>query len=290
MSMTKMQHAMIQCVLIAITAAMIVPLFTMLFTSLKGDGEFLAGAGGLLPREWKFENYAAAWNATNWSVYFQNSIIVTAVAVTGSLLINTLSGYAFARIDFKGRDVLFILVLLGLMVPAQVTIIPQFLIMKQIPFFGGNNWLGQGGTGWLDTHYALIVPELAGSLGIFLARQFYLSFPKELDEAARMDGAGYIRTYFAIYLPLSGALIATLGILKTVYLWNDFFHPLIFTTSDAMRTIQLGLQAFRGKAVGEIQFNLLMAATLIVSLPMIAAFLVFQKHFVKSAVSSSVKG
>lgn len=274
--------------LAVVSALMIAPLLIMIFTSLKGNAEIANTAGSLLPKEWKFENYVLAMQAGNWGVYFKNSIIVTVLAVGGSLIFNSLSGYTFARVSFRGRDIIFVALLLGLMVPPQVTIITQFIMLKSVPLFGGNDLFGQGGQGWLDSYYALIVPELSGSLGIFLARQFYLGFPREMDEAASIDGSGIFRSFWKIYLPLSGPLLATLGILKTVHVWNDFFHPLVYTNSEAMRTIQLGLQVFHGQY--EIKFNLLMAASVIVSLPLCIAFFVFQRHFVQSLISTSVKG
>jgi multiple sugar transport system permease protein len=275
-------------VLIFFSIIMMLPLLVIIFTSLKGDAEFVSQVTTLLPREWRFENYVLAMQAADWGTYFKNSIIVTIFAVGGSIIISLLAGYTFARIQFKGRDLIFVVLLLGLMVPPQVTIIPQFIIMKSIPLFGGNDILGNGGTGWLNTHYALIIPQLAAPVGVFLARQFYQSFPRALDEAAYIDGAGYIRTFVQIYLPLSGPLIAAFGILKTVHVWNDFFYPLIYANSPAMRTVQLGLKVFQGEF--SIQFNLLMAATLIISLPLIIMFFMFQKHFVRSLLSTAVKG
>lgn len=275
-------------VLIIFSAVMVLPLFTIIFTALKSDAEFNMGVMTLLPEAWKFENFILAMQATDWATYFMNSIIVTIVSVGGSIIVSLLAGYTFARIKFKGNNVIFITLLLGLMVPPQVTIIPQFIIMNNVPFFNGNDLFGNGGSGFLDTHWALIIPQLAAPIGVFLARQFFMSFPKALDEAAYMDGAGYIRTFIQIYLPLSGPIIAAFGIIKTVHVWNDFFNPLIYTNSPEMRTVQLGLQVFQGEF--NVQFNLLMAATLIVSLPLIIMFFAFQKHFVQSLLSSAVKG
>jgi multiple sugar transport system permease protein len=274
--------------IIVFSILMIIPFMVMIFTAFKGDTEFNTGTTTLLPLTWNPENFIRAMTMTRWGTYFTNSIIVTAVAVGGSLFFNSLAGYTFALIEFKGRDLLFILLLIGLMVPPQVTIIPQFLIMKGMPFFGGNDWLGNGGSGWIDTRYALIVPELSGSFGIFLARQFFMQFPKALDDAASIDGAGLFRTFISVYLPQSGPLIATLAVFKSVYVWNDFFHPLIYTSSEKMRTVQLGLQVFHGEF--GIQFNLLMAATTVVSLPLVILFFIFQRQFIQSLVSSGVKG
>ncbi|WP_205600736.1 carbohydrate ABC transporter permease [Gracilibacillus sp. YIM 98692] len=274
--------------LIIASIIMILPFLFIIFTSLKGDTEFVSGQFTFLPKAWQFENYVAAMQTAAWGTYFKNSFIVTFFGVGASIVVSLLAGYTFARMNFKGKNVIFIILLLGLMVPPQAVIIPQFIIMKHIPLFGGNDLFGMGGNGWLNTYYALIIPQVAAPVGVFLSRQFYQYFPKSLDEAAYMDGAGPIRTFISVYLPLSGPVIAAFGILKTVHIWNDFFHPLIYTNTAEMRTVQLGLQAFQGEF--GIEFNLLMAATLVVSIPLIIMFFVFQKHFVQSLLSSSVKG
>ncbi|WP_157794047.1 carbohydrate ABC transporter permease [Paenibacillus donghaensis] len=288
MNSTKTERFTAYLILTVITLLAVLPLLMTFFTSMKGDEEFAAGATRLLPAAWHPSNYIRALQMAEWGLFLKNSVVVTGAAVLGSLIFNTMAGFAFARIRFKGRSLLFLLLLVGLMIPAQVTVIPQFLVLKSIPLFGGNDMFGHGGNGWLDSYYALIVPELSGAFGVFMARQFYLQMPKALDEAAYIDGSGYTRLFFFIYLPLSGPLIATLGIFKFVGVWNDFFHPLIYTNSPAMRTVQLGLQVFRGE--NQVQYNLLMAATLLVSIPILVMFLLFQKQFIRSAISSSVKG
>jgi multiple sugar transport system permease protein len=288
MKLTRLERSLAYGTLLLFSALSVLPLLIAFFTSMKGSGEFAVHAMELLPRTWHPGNYLQALQMAEWTVYFKNTAFVTICAVGGSLLFNMAAGFAFGRIPFRGSKLLFVLLLTGMMVPAQVIIIPQFIIMKSIPFFGGNDWLGHGGTGWLDSYYALIVPELAGAFGIFLARQFYVQFPRALDDAAWMDGAGRFRLFFSIYLPQSGPLVATLGIFKFVAIWNDFFHPLIYTNSASMRTVQLGLQTFRGEH--QVQYNLLMAATLMVSLPILAAFVLFQKQFIRSMTASSVKG
>ncbi|MEK5163723.1 carbohydrate ABC transporter permease [Paenibacillus sp. FSL R5-0527] len=283
-----MAKVLVYVFLIVITLLNLFPVVVMIFTSLKGNDELISGAFSLLPRDWHFENYQQAMESGKWGLYFKNSLIVTLVVTAGSLLFNTLAGYTFARIRFRGSTIIFVCLLAGMMVPAQSIVVPQFIIMKSIPLFGHNDIWGQGGTGWLNTYYALIIPALSGSIGIFMARQFFSGFPKDLDEAGYMDGLGYFGTYLRIFLPLSGPLMATLGILKIVSVWNEFFQPLIFTNTESMRTIQLALSLFKGEFT--IQYNLLMAATVLVSLPMLAAFLLFQKQFVGSIVSSGVKG
>ncbi|KQO18117.1 carbohydrate ABC transporter permease [Paenibacillus sp. Leaf72] len=288
MRLSKAEQGLAYTALLLFSLVTILPLLLAFFTSMKGDEEFSLQAMRLLPLEWHPGNYVRALEMGDWLTYLKNSVWVTSIALTGSLLFNSIAGFAFARIAFRGNLPIFLTLLAGMMVPAQVIIIPQFLIMKSIPLFGGNDWLGAGGSGWLDSYYALIVPELAGAFGVFMARQFYLQFPKALDEAAYIDGAGYLRLFLRIYVPLSGPLFATLGIFKFVGVWNDFFHPLIYTNSASMRTLQLGLQTFRGEH--QVQYNLLMAASLLISVPIIAMFFIFQKQFIRSMVASSVKG
>jgi multiple sugar transport system permease protein len=267
---------------------MLLPFTGMIFTALKSSNEiYLTNSFSFFPKAWRVANFIEAMQVAPWHRYFFNSFIVTSIAVVGSLFFNSFAGYSFARLKFPGRDFLFFFILIGLMVPPQVTIIPQFLIMRGMPFFGGNNWLGQGGTGWLDTYYALIIPALSGSIGIFLCRQFYLGFPKALDEAARIDGCSPFRAYFMIYMPASRPIYASLGILKTVAVWNDFFYPLVMTNSEKMRTVQLGLQVYRSS--GMVQWEYLMAATTIVTIPVLIIFLCFQRYFVQGIMTSGIK-
>lgn len=233
------------------------------------------------------ESFRQAFAMGDWFQYFKNSLFITAVTVVGSLIFNSMAGYAFARLKFKGREFLFMSVLLGMMVSPQSIIIPQYVMMRSAPLFGGNNILGQGGTGLLDTYGSLIVPFLAGAFGIFLCRQFYSTFPTSLDDAARIDGCGVIKTYFVIYLPLSKTILATLTILKSVATWNDFFYPLIMTQSEKMKTVQLGLQMFRGSSMTH--YNYLMAATIITVIPMVIVYACAQKYFVQGIVSSGMK-
>ena len=266
----------------------LLPIFFVLFTSFKTDAEISIANFKWLPSSFlNFDGFAQAWKMGDWLGYFKNSIFVTVVVVCGSLIINSLAGYAFARLNFRGKNALFMLILLGMMVSPQSIIIPQFVMLRSFPLMGGNNILGQGGTGLLDTYGALIIPFLAGSFGIFLCRQFYLSFPRELDEAARIDGCGPVKTYLYIFLPMSKTISATLTILKGVATWNDFFYPLILTSSERMKTVQLGLQMFKGSTATH--YNWLMAATLITSIPMVILYFCAQKYFVQGIASTGMK-
>jgi multiple sugar transport system permease protein len=265
------------------------PFLAMLSVSLQGMKQIYAPGLALLPRPFHFENYAQALTNGNWARYLLNSLYVSGVATAVSLFINAMTGYAFARISFPLRRPLFVLVLVGMMIPPQVTLVPLFILMKNFPLAGGNNLLGAGGTGLVDTYAGLILPYAAGSFGVFMCRQFYVMFPKELDEAAKMDGCTRLRAFLSIYLPLSTPVLGALAVLKFTGSWNEYTWPLVMTNTGADRitTVQLALTRFRNE--GEIFWNQLMAATLVSSLVILVVFLLMQKHFVAGMLVGSVK-
>ena len=280
---------LLYAVLTIFTIITLFPFLIMLSTSLKSEDEvYMQERFSLLPSSWKFSNFVEAMRVADWGRYFFNSFFVTSIAVIGSLFLNGLAGYSFGVLRFPFRNLLFLLLLVGIIIPPQTLIIPQYIILRSVPLFGGNNLFGQGGSGWLDSYWALIIPQLSGSFGIFLFRQYYLNVPRQLYEASKIDGCGAFATFIKIYFPLSKPVIASLAILKSVAVWNDFFYPLIMTSSDTMRTVQLGLQSYRSFAL--FRWDLMMAACILVSLPLIVTFFVFQKHFIETAFSSGVKG
>ncbi|MGG6313776.1 carbohydrate ABC transporter permease [Paenibacillus macerans] len=287
MSIKRNGRFLLSVVLLAVAAAMLVPFLIMVLTSFKTMGEIQSPTFALFPKEWHFDNYAVALSRGDWARYFFNSFVVTVITVIISLVLNSMAGYAFARLRFPGRNVLFFSVLIGIMVPAQTTMIPTFLMMKQFPLAGGNDLFGQEGIGFINSYTGLILPFVAGSFGIFLCRQFFLNFPRALDEAAQIDGASKFRVFFQIYLPLSKPILATLAIFKTTSAWNDYMWPLIMTNTPEMRTVQLGLTIFRGET--NVEWNLLMAATTLVVLPLILLFLAAQKYFVQGIVTTGLK-
>jgi multiple sugar transport system permease protein len=275
-------------VLVVLAVIWLIPILFVVMTSFKSNAELSLRQFAWFPAKWRFENYPAAFSYTgyNWPLYFRNSIIVTIINVAGSLFFNSLAGYSFARLKFRGNNIIFMIFLAGMMIPPQAIIIPQYLVLKGVPFLGGNNWLGRGGTGMLDTLGALIIPQLCGSFGVFLCRQFYLSFPKSLDDAARIDGCREFKIYWKIFLPQSVTILATLTILKSLSVWNDFFFPMIMTNSDKARTVQLALQLYKSSST---KWNETMCVTMIVILPIIILFLCAQKYFIQSVVSSGMK-
>ncbi len=264
------------------------PLVMTISVSLQTMSEVYSPDLSLIPDVLQFVNCRTAMTTGDWARYFQNSLTVTVITVVISLVINSMSGFVFARIPFRGREPLFMLILIGMMIPAQVTLIPVFLLIRSVPFAGGNNALGQGGTGLINTYAGLIIPYIAGSFGVFLCRQFYMGFPTELDDAARIDGCGRLGQFFRIYLPLSGPVLASLAVLKFTGTWNEYTWPLVMTSGDAMKTVQLALGAFRNE--GEVFWNQLMAATLVSGVPIYLLFFFAQKHFVSGLLAGSVKG
>jgi multiple sugar transport system permease protein len=275
-------------VLAVICLIIVYPFLVMVGTSLKSYNDIYAENFILIPKQLMFSNYLEAMSRGTWGRYFFNSFYITTLSVVISLLINSLAGYSFARLHFRGRDVLFIITLIGIMIPPQVTMLPVFIILKRIPFARGNDFFGSGGLGWIDTPMGLLAPYIAGSFGVFLFRQFFLNFPKALDDAAKIDGIGRLRAFFYIYLPLSKPVFATLIALKAAHTWNDYTWPLIIITSDKFYTIQLALSKFRDEF--NVEWQLTMAATTLICIPLVVVFLSFQKFFIRGIVTTGIKG
>ncbi len=277
------------CILALFIAAAGFPLVIMASVSLQSMAQIYSPQLTLVPRPVLLSNYADALTNGDWGRYLFNSAFTAGTATVLSLFINAMTGYAFARIEFPLRRPLFVLILAGMMIPPQVTLVPLFLLMKNFPLMGGNDITGSGGTGLVNTYAGLILPYIAGSFGVFMCRQFYVMFPRELDEAARMDGCGRFRTFVRVYLPLSGPILGALAVLKFTGAWNEYTWPLVMTDSgqDAITTVQLALTRFRNE--GEIFWNQLMAATLVSSSVILVVFFALQKYFVAGILSGSVK-
>jgi len=267
--------------LMPIAALMLLPLGWMLLTSIQTLPESRHFPPVLIPSGIHWENYPDAWNAAPFGRFFANSMIVTLSAVAGNLVFCSLAGYAFARMRFFGRDVLFVALLATLMVPFQVTMIPVFLIVK---WFGDNVWAGLG----IDHIGALMLPNLATAFGIFFLRQFFQTVPVELEEAARVDGTSRLGVLFKIVLPLSLPAMSTLAALTVLTSWNDFLWPLIVITSQDQMTVPLGLSYFQGAHF--VKWPLLMAANVMSLLPMLLVFIGAQRYFVQSVASTGIKG
>lgn len=287
MKKRKLYHTIWIISMSLLAIIMLIPVIMMVLTSFKTMAEIKSPVFHLIPESFSFINYADALAGGNWGIYFKNSLMITLLAIVFSLLFNSIAGYAFARLSFPGSKTLFMLLLIGLMMPPQVTMLPTFLIMAKFPLLGGNNLFGTGGTGLVNTYAGLVIPLVSGSFGVFLCKQFYENFPRSLDEAAQIDGTNKWQTYFLIYLPNSKAILATLSLLKGVSVWNDYLWPLVMTNSESKKTLQLALTMF--KTDGLIQWNQMMAAAVLIVLPMSMLFLCAQKYFVQGMVTSGLK-
>ncbi len=250
---------------------MLLPFAWMISTSLKSPAEVFAYPIVWLPREPMWSNYTQAFSVAGFERMYFNSIFVAAASVTLNLLTSSLSGFAFARLRFRGRDALFVLYLATLMIPGQVTLIPVFILIRAL--------------GWYDSYTALIAPSAVSVFSTFLLRQFFRSIPMDLDEAARIDGAGSLRIWWQIALPLALPALATVAILSFLGSWNDFLWPLIVIHSRSLWTIPLGLSAFQGQY--NVQWHLLMAGAAIAVLPVLLIYVIGQKWIVNATAVAS---
>lgn len=220
--------------------------------------------------------------------WFVNSAFV-AISVTAlQTFFSALCAYCFAKRQFPGRDVIFVLFLGTMMVPGQVTLIPNYIIVQHIPFFGGNDWMGAGGHGWLDSYWGLIAPGIVSAFSIFLIRQYMLSIPDELLDAARIDGAGEFRIFWSVVLPLCTPALAATAIFTFQAAWEDFFWPLIIMSDPNKYTAPVGLALF--VVQNRTSWNLLFAGSVIATIPMILVFIFFQRKFVQGIAVTGVKG
>ncbi|MCY4521429.1 MAG: carbohydrate ABC transporter permease [Caldilineaceae bacterium] len=254
------------------------PLFWMLSTSLKGEIEALKIPPNWIPKSFQWVNYRDALTHNPFGTYFRNTFYFAGMVVIGEVLSNSFIAYGFARLRAPGRNVLFIMVLATLMVPAEVTIIPTYVLFAKIP--------GQ----WLNTYNPLIVPAWLGSAYlIFLLRQFYLGIPYEYDESARLEGASRFGIWWRIILPLSKPALGAVAIMSFIFHWNTFQGPLIYINDNAKFPVSLGLSMFRTPFGGTPQ-HWYMAASLTVIAPCIVVFFVAQRYFIQGIVVSGVKG
>jgi multiple sugar transport system permease protein len=273
--------------LVVLALSFVFPFIWTLLTSLKSDAEVFQ-PGLALPAVWRFDNYPRALESYNLLRYLFNSFVVAIAVAAAHLALASTAGYAFSRLDFPGRDAIFAIVVATLMVPSQATLVPLFILIKHWPLLGDNDLFGQGGFGMLDTYWALTVPLFATAYGTFLLRQFFLTLPADLEDAARIDGCSEFGIYRRIVLPLSGPALATLGIFSFQNVFNDFVWPLVVTRSDAIKTIQVGLAQFRRE--GTTDWTLLMAGTMIATIPILIVFILGQRYFTQGIALTGIKG
>jgi len=248
------------------------PFLMMFLISLSGQENIFTDYKNI---NFSFCAYKNVFHSIPVAKYFLNSLIVAGFATIGQVFISALAGYGFARINFRGKDFLFFLFILTMMVPPQVNIVPLFYIMSKL--------------GWINTYQALIVPALFGGFGVYLMRQYFLSFSKEIEDASKLDGCGVFGTFFKVALPCALPAIVTLGIFTFVSTWNSFMWPLIVTNTDNMRTLAVGITIFKSSFREVTMWGELMACSCICSIPVIAVFLLGKKYFINNPLDGAVK-
>ena len=254
---------------------MIIPFLWMLSTALKDIGELFSYPPVWIPKPLVWENFIEVFDTLPFGLFFLNSLKVALLGTLGTLISCSSGAYAFARLRFPGKETLFALVLLTMMIPGQVTMIPVFIVMRYL--------------GWYDTHLPLWVPSFFGSaFGIFLLRQFFSSLPAELDDAAKIDGCNYFQIFWKIYLPLSKPALATLGVLTFMGSWNNLLGPVIYLKTIEKFTLTIGLSFFQGQFTTN--YTLLMAGSLISILPILVIYIFAQKYFVQGIALTGIKG
>lgn len=279
--------AAIYAILIVGAVLFTAPWAWMVSASFQPLGDIFDWPPSWIPEHFTLNNYIRFLQTEGLGRLFGNSGFVASSVTLLQLFFNSLAAYTYAKRRFPGRDFLFMLMLSTLMIPGQVFLIPSYLILQHIPLFGGNDILGRGGYGWLDSYWGLIVPGAVSTYGIFLLRQYMKTIPDELLDAARMDGAGEFRIYAQVILPLSGPALAAMAIFTFTYAWNDFFWPLIIISSPQYRTLPLGLALFVVKH--RTVWDLVMAGSVVATLPVLALFLIFQRHFVRGIALTGMK-
>lgn len=284
----KIQRVVIFVIMLFFVFIILIPFVIMFLTSLKTPAEIQSAEFVWLPSQWRFANYVEAMQSSAWELFFFNSFVITISSVIISLIINSLAGFAFARMYFRGRNFLFFLALVGMMIPIQVTMLPNFILMKYFPLIGGNDLFGQGGTGMVNTYIGLLMPSIAGAFGVFLFRQFFMNFPLALDDAAKIDGLTRLQTFFRIYIPLSKPVFATMVVLKATATWNDYSWPLIIVTDRKYWTVQLALSTF--KTEFQTRWDYIMATTTLILIPVLILYLLMQRYFVEGIVTTGIKG
>ncbi|MBV8719334.1 MAG: carbohydrate ABC transporter permease [Chloroflexi bacterium] len=252
-----------------------IPMYWMLLAAFKTNQEIFTAPPTWIPLAPTLANFPAAWNQAPFGHFYVNSFIYTLVSGSGKILQAIFSAYAFAFLRFPRKNLVFLLLLMALMIPDEFTVLPNFLTLANF--------------GWTNTYQGLLLPGFVSAFGTFLLRQHFLSLPREVLDAARVDGAGHMRTLWNIVLPMSRPVLATLVLLTAVQRWNDYLWPLIITNTAEMRTLSVGIALLFAKETGT-QWGMVMAGTLYVVLPVLILFLFVQRHIVEGIAAGAVKG
>jgi len=268
----KWKSIIIHGIILVVVIIVLIPIIWTFFTSLKDPIEI--AQGGLLPKVWHWENYKLAWAQGEFPRKFLNSLIVAFTVTLGQVITSAMAGYALARMEFKGKDLIFSIAIATMLLSEQIIIVPLYLILAKL--------------GWIDSYRGLAIPWFFNGFGVFLFRQFFLTIPRDIEEAAIVDGASRFRILWQIMLPLATPAVLTLSMFTFIAEWNSLFKWLILTKSPEMRNVQLGLIIFQEQFIA--QYHLLTAATILVSLPSILLFLIGQRYYIKGIATTGVKG
>lgn len=256
---------LIHIILIVGAVAMVLPFIWMFLTSLKTYAESIHVPPVIIPKDFQWENYKEVFTLLPFFKFMLNTLLVTVLRTAGQLFLCSLAAYAFARIEFPGRNILFLVALSVLMVPGQVFLLPQYMIMVKL--------------GWLNTLQAVVVPGLFSAFGTFLLRQFFMGLPKELEEAARLDGCNHFQIYWRVMLPLAKPGLVALGIFTTLWSWNELMWPMIVNSSPESMTLSVGLSSLQGQYLTN--YPVLMAGSFLAIVPMLILFMILQKQFIE---------
>jgi len=274
MSRGQRQAAISRLILIPMAVLYTLPYYWMVVTSLKSNDELRTTPPTLLPRDWQWSNFADAVNYIPFNQYLLNTLIITGLTMLGAVISNPIVAYGFSRVEWPGRDMVFYIVLATVFIPFPVLIVALFDIFAKL--------------GWINTFLPLVVPAFFGNaFWIFLMRQFLMQIPQEISDAAKLDGATEIQVAYQIVLPLAKPAIAVIAIFAAISAWNDFLGPLLYLQDESKYTLSIGLTFFRSQH--DVQFNLLMAASALVVLPVIVIFLAFQRSFIDGLTVGSIK-
>lgn len=262
--------------LILLAATMLIPFLWMLGTSLKTKEYILQTPPQLIPDPISTDSYSELFDLMPMSRMFFNSVLVAVLGTTGQVLVSAMAAYAFSRLRWRGRDTVFVLYLATLMVPAQVTLIPQFILVREL--------------GWVNSYQGLVLPGMFSAFGTFLLRQFFLSLPRDLEEAAFIDGANHLTIFWRIILPLSKPALGTLTVFSFMGLWNSYLYPLFVARREDFMTLPVGLATLQAGDRALTQWNLVMAGAVISVIPILIVYLLAQKSFVRGVTMSGIKG
>lgn len=265
---------LLHVLLMTVGLVFLFPFVWSLATSLKPMTDLFKPTPTLIPSTFVWGNYGEVFDSVPFLRFYANTIIITIVRTLGGVFIASLAGFAFAQLRFPGRDLIFFILLAGLMVPDQVLIVPRYILMREF--------------GWLDTYQGLIIPLLFSSFGVFLLRQFFLGIPKDFQEAATLEGASPFRVYWDIYLPLARPALSAFGFLMLLFSWNEFLWALTITNSNDMRVLSVGIALFEGQFFTNTA--VMLAAANMATFPLLFVFLFFQKQLVEGIALTGVKG